>query len=79
MAKPIVLIGYDLDDADQPQMDSYVEEFDDISKTLDDYHVFIVDTPEVNYFKVFFEKDQQEIDFEELKKIVEGKLKTKSE
>ena len=67
MAKPIVLIGVCFDEIDQSESG----ELQKIESKLSDYHVLFVNE-DVDYFKVFYEKDMTEVKFEELKAIVES-------
>jgi len=71
MAKPIFIV-------EVPMM-LHPEEFLNTQKLLErqitDYHVLMVKTNVDDYkFKVFYEKDFTEINFDELKKLIKDKL-----
>lgn len=74
MAKPIFII-------ELPELDDYYPKIDGIreviSSKLEDYYVLVFVNPllEEVKFQVFYEKDFNEIKFEELKQIIIEKLK----
>ena len=72
MAKPIFIV-------EAPMMQTH-EEFVNTQKVLDnklnDYHVLIVQTNVDDFnFKVFYDKDFTEINYDELKELIKEKLK----
>ena len=72
MAKPIFIV-------EAPMMQTR-EEFANTQKVLEeklnDYHVLIVQTNVDDFnFKVFYDKDFTEINYDELKKLIKEKLK----
>ena len=72
MAKPIFIV-------ETPMMQTH-EEFVNTQKLLEnklnDYHVLIVQTNVDDFnFKVFYDKDFTEINYDELKKFIKEKLK----
>tara|TARA_X000001382_G_scaffold129932_1_gene123247 strand:+ start:38 stop:256 length:219 start_codon:yes stop_codon:yes gene_type:complete len=72
MAKPILIV-------EAPMMQTR-EEFVNTQKALEDklndYHVLIVPTNVDDFnFKVFYDKDFTEINYDELKKLIKEKLK----
>jgi hypothetical protein len=72
MAKPILIV-------EAPMMQTH-EEFANVQKVLEkklnDYHVLMVQMDVNNFnFKVFYDKDFTEINYNELRKLINEKLK----
>lgn len=68
MPKPIFLVGLPMSRTDHHQYERVALE---LTKKLMDYHVLVYPTIEVEpQYKCFYEKDFDEVKFEELKQIV---------
>jgi len=75
MAKPICVIFYNKD-FDKSQQ-TYREIADFLDNKMPDYHVFFLpkhDNEETLEFKVFHEKDFTEIQYQELRQLVENAI-----
>lgn len=68
MAKPIFIIRTPFTDIEY--------DFKDVVNDLKDYHILIINEDRQDiFFQCYYEKDFNEIKFEELKEIVKSKLK----
>lgn len=77
--KPIVVIRFNTNGISENVSHINSELQEKLSEKWADYHVLVIPTAdqyEDFHIQTFYEKDFTEIQFEELKKIVEGSIKT---
>ena len=80
MAKPILVINFCVDGMSVNKAKTKLSELYEFiggSNINDEYHTFILPVKADSNIQVFYEKDFDEIHYEELKKIIEEKLKLK--
>jgi hypothetical protein len=78
MAKPILVVNYCIDGLSQEQI---VKNFRDLrssvegSKIADEYYTFFLPVKTDSHIQVFYEKDLDDIGYDELKRLIEEKIK----
>lgn len=79
MAKPIIVINYCVDGM---SIDKAIKTHRDLLQLLgesnvsDEYYLFLLPVTADSYVQVFYDKDQNEIRYEELKTMIEIKMKS---
>jgi translation initiation factor 2 gamma subunit (eIF-2gamma) len=82
MAKPLIVINYcvdgmPIDKAIRTHQE--LQQFLKASNVNDEYYTFIIPVKADSSVQVFYEKDQKEIQYEELKDMIETKMKVLTE
>jgi hypothetical protein len=79
MAKPILVINYCIDGMPVGIAVKNLRELQDViseSNANDDYYTFLLPVTTDSHIQVFYDKDFKDINYEELKKMIENKIQS---
>jgi len=68
MVKPVIAVHYCIDGIDFDIVIKNLKEIKEVAKNMTDYYVFVLPTTKDSYIEAFYDKDFNEVKYEELSK-----------